>query len=366
MRIEADRKALEAALAQVAALAPARHSQTAVTHVHVTAGEGHVTLTATNLEQELRVRVPAHVAENGAITAPADTLHTMVRNCPGRVTLFTETVGGGQLLRVTSGAARYKVPTGDPADFPALNFHRGVHATLSGPDLTRALHATRYAVSVNPSMSALRGLRLELAPRGARLVGCDSFRLSVCDVPAEDAPDDHLSALMPARAADDILKAFAGVDVVHLHVADHLLSLHSAHAALNVRLLSYTYPDYQRLLNVSPDGIATFDAAAMKDAVGRVAFLADKLDLTRITLHLTGQEAELRVSGPGGDAQDRVPVQLSGTPMTLALSAQQLLDALATFRGTVTWRLTAPPTPNVMTSEDGTLQALLMPLRDRQ
>ncbi|MBV9811695.1 MAG: DNA polymerase III subunit beta, partial [Acetobacteraceae bacterium] len=74
MKIKADRATLMKALAHVQSVVEKRNTIPILANVMITARDGKLTFTATDMEIAVVEQVPANVDRNGACTAPAATL----------------------------------------------------------------------------------------------------------------------------------------------------------------------------------------------------------------------------------------------------------------------------------------------------
>ena len=82
MKTTIERSAFLKALNHVQSVVERRNTIPILSNVLLEAENGVVTLTATDLEIEVRERVEAEIAQPGAITAPAHMLYDIVRKLP--------------------------------------------------------------------------------------------------------------------------------------------------------------------------------------------------------------------------------------------------------------------------------------------
>ena len=82
MKTTIERRAFLKALNHVQSVVERRNTIPILSNVLLEAENGVVTLTATDLEIEVRERVEAEISQAGAITAPAHMLYDIVRKLP--------------------------------------------------------------------------------------------------------------------------------------------------------------------------------------------------------------------------------------------------------------------------------------------
>ena len=82
MKLSIDRAALLRALNHVQSVVERRNTIPILSNVLMKAEDGVLSMTATDMDLEINESVAANVGKAGAITAPAHTLHDIVRKFP--------------------------------------------------------------------------------------------------------------------------------------------------------------------------------------------------------------------------------------------------------------------------------------------
>src|SRR5690349_19019344 len=111
MKFTITRESLQQGLGAVAGSIPTRSTLPVLSNILIEAEDGVVRMSGTDLDTGVSVRVPAEVAEPGAITAPAKKLQEIARELPGSVEITTQ----GDSISITSGRTRFKL-NGLPRD----------------------------------------------------------------------------------------------------------------------------------------------------------------------------------------------------------------------------------------------------------
>ena len=144
MRFTITRENLQQGLGAVAGSIPTRTTLPVLSNILIEAEDGAVRLSGTDLDTAVSVRVPAEVAEPGAITAPAKKLQEIARELPGATEITTQ----GDSILISSGRSRFKL-NGLPKDefpaFPKVDF--GGSWRVTGADLQRLITLVSFAAS---------------------------------------------------------------------------------------------------------------------------------------------------------------------------------------------------------------------------
>jgi len=105
MRFTITRENLQQGLGAVAGSIPTRTTLPVLSNILIEAEDGGVRMSGTDLDTAVSVRVPAEVAEPGAITAPAKKLQEIARELPGATEISTQ----GDSILISSGRSRIAV-----------------------------------------------------------------------------------------------------------------------------------------------------------------------------------------------------------------------------------------------------------------
>jgi DNA polymerase III sliding clamp (beta) subunit (PCNA family) len=118
-------------------------------------------LTATDLELQISLPVPAQVAEAGAITVQAALLQSIVREPPRARKSSSRSMSKGKLLLAT-GRSRYKLQTLPADHFPKLvPAEDAVEFAWPAPAFKEMLAKVSHAQSSDPARYYLNGALLE-------------------------------------------------------------------------------------------------------------------------------------------------------------------------------------------------------------
>lgn len=186
---------IRAALAICGRVVPARATSDTLRHVRLGDGAAEAT------DGEIRVRVAVGYAGD-PVLLPYSRLEALARACTGDQ-LQIDTEGTQATIRASGG--RWRLPTVDPAEWPAAADVPGVPvARIPADQLRRGLESVIAAADTESSRYALGGVRLEVTDGTVHLVATDGRRLYTSQIEIDQAVDD-CQILLPARAASLLL-----------------------------------------------------------------------------------------------------------------------------------------------------------------
>lgn len=359
MRAQVSKKILNEGVALLERIVPSRSSNPLLTTLKVEAGERGLTLTGTNLEIDLSCFVPAEVIDDSAFVVPAHLFAQIVRNLGGEL---VELELSGQELAVRASGSEFKLQTGDLSAYPELRFADSTDASLDAGELARSLQSVRYAASNETFQAVFRGIKLEHEGGKARVVASDGFRLALRDFVA----DGELRGLIvPARSADELIRVLKDGSV-RLSFGEGVLGVTTDRVRMNVKLMDGEFPPYERVIPKDIKLQVRLPASSLKEAVSRVAVLADKNANNRVEFLISEGTLRLAAEGDYGRAQDTLEVAQQGSEpaMSLGFNAKYVLDALTPIEGDAELLFSGSTTPAMFrAADDGGYLAVVVPLR---
>jgi DNA polymerase-3 subunit beta len=326
MRFTITRENLQQGLGAVAGSIPTRTTLPVLSNILIEAEDGAVRLSGTDLDTAVSVRIPAEVAEPGAITAPAKKLQEIARELPGATEITTQ----GDSILISSGRSRFKL-NGLPKDefpaFPKVDF--GGSWRVTGADLQRLITHVSFAASTEETRPILNGVLWQLHDHDMRMVATNGHRLAKMTLPVEAGGDASAAELIVhPRALQQVQRLFAGDASVEVAKSENHLGFRSTDVQVYTRLIEGPYPNFEQVIPKDNDKNMVADKAALQGAVRRMAIVAS--DQThRIRMSLGGPMLKFSVESPDlGAANEELPVEYDGDPLEIGFNAQYLLELL--------------------------------------
>lgn len=326
MRFTITRENLLQGLGAVAGSIPTRTTLPVLSNILIEAEDGAVRMSGTDLDTSVQVRVPADVAEAGAITAPAKKLQEIARELPGTTELFTQ----GDSILISSGRSRFKL-NGLPRDefpaFPRVEFADSWRVT--GTELQRLITHVSFAASTEETRPILNGVLWQLHEGEMRMVATNGHRLAKMTLPVDGAAQVPAADLIVhPRALGQVQRLFGSDTPVEVARSENHIGFRSPEVQVFTRLIEGPYPNYEQVIPKDNDKTMVADKGALQGAVRRMAIVAS--DQThRIRMSLGGPMLRFSVESPDlGAANEELPVEYDGEPLDIGFNAQYLLELL--------------------------------------
>jgi DNA polymerase-3 subunit beta len=347
------------AVAWVARNLPTRPTVPVLAGVLLTGTEDGLTISGFDYEVSAEVQVPAVIASPGSVLVSGRLLSDITRALPAKpVDVSVE----GTRVSLVCGSARFSLPTMAVEDYPALPALPEETGVISADLFAEAIGQVAVAAGKDDTLPMLTGIRVEISGETVVLAATDRFRLAVRELTwSTSSPSLEAAVLVPAKTLAEAAKAGTSGSEVHLALGagsavgkEGLLGIRSAGKRSTTRLLDAEFPKFRQLLPSEHTAIATIGVAELTDAIKRVALVADRgaqirMEFSDGVLHLSAGADDV------GRAEEDLPVDFAGEPLTIAFNPTYLTDGLGSLHtDRVTFGFTTPSRPAVLrpTGED--------------
>lgn len=362
MQLSLDTTQLSPLLSIVQRITSKRSTLPILSHVLLTAEENRLTFSATDLETGIRLTCPAKVKEPGTVTIDAQKFYQLTKDLSAtEITLKS----GENYTELKSGKSRFKLPGLDPAEFPFIFSQQEAEplASLTFPARAFCDAIDRTAFATDTDSSQRSGLCLSQSGTTAALIGTDGLRLAYAPIaPASEKWEEVLFPKAGLLSARKLLEKQSGDITVTVHASLAVISFPDA--ALGIRLVEGSFPDYRQIVKKSHLYKVSVDREALASALRRL--LALTTERTRgIAFIFKDKALELSVKTPeSGEGIEEIDTSGITEPFTVGLNGNFILEHLLSSPSTqVTFALNGDQDLVTFTEPDSGAFYLCMPIR---
>ena len=347
---------IRGALAICGRVVPARAVSETMRHVRLGDGAAEAT------DGEVRVRVAIGYAGD-QVLLPFSRLEALARACTGDQ-LQIDCEDKQATIRASGG--RWRLPTVDPAEWPAAADIAGKPvARIPADQLRRGLEAVIAATDTESSRYALSGVRLEVTDGTVHLVATDGRRLYTSTIEIDQAVDD-CQLLLPARAASLLLTLCKNLvdDEVQLELAGEevVAEIFGGGVKLWARQLEGAFPRWRDAIPERPDASETVVRADELAQAIRQAAICSSETSRGIKLTLGNPIVAEATSSEHGRSRCEIEPIEADDAVTLTVDPRYCLDWLRAVDPAepVTCEASDKDSALVMRAEDST--GVVMPM----
>jgi DNA polymerase-3 subunit beta len=357
MRFMVERDALAEAVAWIARSLPTRPVLPVLSGLLLQAAADGLTLSCFDYEVSARISIDADVTEPGTALVPGRLLAEITRSLPGHPV----EVDDKDDVTLTCGPASFSLVTLPIGEYPRLPELPRLAGTVDGGVFATAIGQVTPAASRDDTLPVITGVNVEIEGDTITLVATDRYRLAIRELgwnPARSGTSSTL--LVPAKTLADAARMMApgvpvrimtrGADGDSKSAADAMIGFESGGRRLTTRLIAGEYIKYSSKFPADFGSYGDMPAAALAEAVRRVALVAERGSSVRLSFEPGRVTIEAGTKGQAR-ARETVAADFNGQESAIAFSPQYLLDGL-----TAALTAAAPPPAAAPPAQDETTQ----------
>ena len=337
-------------------------------NVLISAENGMLRMSATNLEIAMTTWIGAMVEEEGSVTVPARLLTDYV-NSLGTDRIDIEMEPGSRQLNLKSGRSQTNINGTDASEFPPIpTVEDAVVAQIQPAALRTAISRVAFAAATEESRPVLTGVEVKLKEGAFTMAAADGFRLAVQHGELAQSTPEEVSVIIPARTMTELQRLLSDnsepVDIMLTPQKGQVMFRLQGGDTVELvsQLLQGTFPNYDQLI---PQGYTTRAILDLQETLraARTAAIFARDSSNIVRMHVMPNEegdepgGRLIISAKSeevGDNEDVVDVaELEGEEGKIAFNSRYLLDVLSVLeRGRVAIETTTSSSPGVFKPTD--------------
>ena len=340
MKFSINREVLLHPLQLVSGVVERRQVQPVLSNLLMVAKESELTLTATDQEVELTVRVSdVNIIDPGETTVPARKLVDICRSMSesAMLTISQES----KRLSVSSGRFRSHLVTLPAIDFPNVPTSEiGVQLNIDSMQLLKLLDKTSFAMALQDVRFFFNGVLLDLDGSRIRMVATNGQRLATTQGDLETS-HEATQIIIPRKGVNELVRLLndlrlsggSGKDDAVLWFSENHLRVVIGQTELITKLIDATYPDYTIAIPRENDKTCLVNRIEVRDALQRTAILSNEtyrdvrlsLDELKLFVHTNNPLQE--------EAEEEVSIDFEGEDLVINFNVDYLLNVLEKIEG---------------------------------
>jgi len=331
MKFTSERERILEPLQAVIGVVERRQTMPILANVLLSAKNGLLTVTATDLEVELVAGAEVTIQQAGDITAPGRKLLDIVRALPDK-SAVTFTLAGDK-ASLKAGKSRFTLTTLPAGDFPAIEeINPQLSFEVEQSALKRLIDKTHFSMAQQDVRYYLNGMLLESDGKSLRTVATDGHRLAMCEMELKTKSGTQ-QVIVPRKGILELQRLLGAEGPVAVQIGSNHVRITLGAIRFTSKLIDGRFPEYNRVIPANPGRIVKADREALRRALQRTAILSNekyrgiRLALRQNLLVLSAHNPEQE------EAEEEVEVSYEGEEFEVGFNVNYLLDALAAVDG---------------------------------
>src|SRR5438270_4684386 len=323
------RDALLKPLQAVAGIVERRHTLPILANVLLEQKDGHLHVTATDLEMQITAVAELAGKEGQATTVGARKLQELLRALPDDATINVD--ASGSRMTVRAGRSRFNLQTLAAADYPRISLGQEQLQTLSLPqkDLRSLIKLAEFAMAQQDIRYYLNGMLLVIDKGSLQAVATDGHRLSYATISVPVSSYARQEVILPRKTVLELGKLLEESEsAVTIDVLANQVRFRFSNVELVSKVVDGKFPDYNRVIPSGHPKQIELQRGELLQALQRAAILSDeKFRGVRLVLG-TDQLKIICTNSEQEEAEEELEVAYKGEPLDIGFNITYLLDVL--------------------------------------
>lgn len=327
MKLECNGNDLNDAVARVIKAVSARSTNAVLEGIKLSAEDGTLTLTATDLELSIEHMIRANVIESGEAVVPGKLFGDFVKKLTAHNIVLTST---GERLKINYDRSEGEFGCYPAEQFPDVNkIEDTQHFEMKNSDFRDLVNKVAFSVCTDDAHPTLKGVLLEIADADIVAVALDGYRLAKCVKPIV-ATTASTSIVVPVRAIMEISKLVPDSDdEVRFNLHKNFLMVRLDATTITTRLIDGEFVNYRQIVPQHFDTQVYIPKALFEDAIDRAVLMArgeKNNNLVRFDIAQTNMT--VRSHSDMGNVEENLPVKTDGADLSISFNARYFTEFL--------------------------------------
>lgn len=327
MKLECNGNDLSDAVARVIKAVSARSTNAVLEGIKLTAEDGTLTLTATDLELSIEHMIRANVIESGEAVVPGKLFGDFVKKLTAHNIVLSST---GERLKINYDRSEGEFGCYPAEQFPDVNkIEDTQHFEMKNSDFRDLVNKVAFSVCTDDAHPTLKGVLLEIADSDIVAVALDGYRLAKCVKPIV-ATTASTSIVVPVRAIMEISKLVPDSDdEVRFNLHKNFLMVRLDATTITTRLIDGEFVNYRQIVPQHFDTQVYIPKALFEDAIDRAVLMArgeKNNNLVRFDIAQTNMT--VRSQSDMGNVEENLPVKTDGADLSISFNARYFTEFL--------------------------------------
>ncbi len=328
MKFTISREVLLQPLSQVIGVVERRQTLPVLANFMLSAREGRLVVTGTDMEVELISSVPADIDQDGEITVPARKLVDIIKALPDGANIKFSVSDDKATL--TAGRSRFTLATLPASEFPATDQVETLeNIAVAESTLKKMMDKTSFAMANQDVRYYLNGLLFDFVGQQLRAIATDGHRLAICDLESSVDITSDRQLIVPRKGVMELSRMLSGdEDEVTLAIGRNHIRLVKGDTTFTSKLIDGRFPDYKAVVPVGADKQMLVDKATFIQALQRAAILSNE-KYKGVKLEAAGSTIKIVAHNPQHEeAVEEIEAELNFDRLAVGFNVTYLLDAL--------------------------------------
>ena len=295
--------------------------------IKLTAQDGKLILSATDLEIGIEKTIKAQVKQEGETVVPGKFFSEFIKKLSNEQIKLTVNEKNNLLINYTDSES--SLQCFNPLEFPTLNkIEDGEYFKISQNNFKNLINKSVFAVAVDDSRPILKGVLLEIGDGFVKAVALDGYRMAVVKKPISKTTA-KTSIIVPSRSLNEISKILDDSDdEIEVYIQKNFLMVDLKDTKITTRLIDGDFMNYSQLIPKDFATSITINKLQLEDALDRTSVLS-RIDRNNLVMFNIKEKVLVLTSNSEiGTVKENLSISLKGNDLAIAFNARYFTESL--------------------------------------
>lgn len=328
MKLICSKSDLLSGLQIVSKAVPNKTTMSILECILVDATQGHIKLTANDMELGIETIIEGEIVEKGIIALDAKIFLEIVRGFTGEE--ITITTDANFKTTITCEKAEFNIIGKSGDDFSYLpSIEREDSVIVSQFTLKEVVRQTIFSIADNDNNKLMTGELFDINGSEMKVVSLDGHRISIrkIDLKNEYAPK---KVVVPGKTLNEVSKILSGEadkDVNMFFTSKHIV-FEFDNTTVVSRLIEGEYFKIDQMLSSDYETKVRINKKEFLSCISRSTLLIKEGDKKPIIIDITDGSMNLKMNSIVGSMNEDIDIEKSGKDMMIGFNPKFLIDAL--------------------------------------
>ncbi|MBI4432359.1 MAG: DNA polymerase III subunit beta, partial [Candidatus Omnitrophica bacterium] len=304
-----------------------------LSHILLESRKNELTLTATDLEIGVSIKVESDVSEEGAVTVPARKFSEIIKELHPQNPIHLS-VKKNQSIQIDSGKSYFRLmgllkdEFPQLPEFPSQGSKNADWVKLSQKTLKNMIQLTSFAMSHDESRYVLNGILFSFKDKGLKLVATDGRRLAIIEKAMEEIGSFKKDVIIPMKTTQELSRNLGEEGDVMFCFKENQVQMGLGSLFITSRLIEGEYPNYEQVIPKKTKEELKINTQDFLQAARRASILTSQ-DSQSIKINFIKDRMIITKNTPDvGEAHEELEVDYKGGEFAIGFNPIFLIDVL--------------------------------------
>ncbi len=327
MKLECNGNDLSDAVARVIKAVSVRTTNAVLEGIKMSAENGTLTLTATDLELSIEHMIRANVIESGEVVVPGKIFGDFVKKLTAQSIVLTAT---GARLKIDYERSEGEFGCYPAEQYPEVNSVADTqYFEMKNSDLKDLVNKVSFSVCTDDAHPTLKGVLFEINESDVVAVALDGYRLAKCVKPLVTTTAST-SLVIPVRAILEISRLIEDNDnTVKFFMHKNFLMVRLDATTITTRLIDGEFVNYRQIVPQHFDTHVYIPKALFEGAIDRAVLMArSEKNNYLVRFDISQNNMTVRSRSEVGNLEENLPVKTDGADISISFNARYFIEFL--------------------------------------